>query len=211
MAASKHLSIRCPHCHFRFKVDRKFSGRSTRCPVAECQGKLRIPQAASPASQPESAAGSGRDSQTEDHICAEDHRPSARRTKKNSSASAKPKPRVKPVAESEVDPDARNQLSGSHSSGVRAKKVQSREPGRISKQKRPPAGRGIGEGIRIWQVAAGAGGVLAAVLVVAFAPGGGDAPVTDELVAGETRIWGLLPPPPKRKPRRSRTTSCCRV
>lgn len=39
------LSIRCPHCRFRFKVDRKFAGKAARCPQPECQGRFRVPSA----------------------------------------------------------------------------------------------------------------------------------------------------------------------
>ena len=39
------LSVRCPECGFRFKVERKFGGRVTRCPQPECSQKLRLPEA----------------------------------------------------------------------------------------------------------------------------------------------------------------------
>ncbi|MHC4880342.1 MAG: hypothetical protein ACYTGL_28160, partial [Planctomycetota bacterium] len=39
------LSVRCPRCGFRFKVERKYGGRATRCPQAECAQKLRLPEA----------------------------------------------------------------------------------------------------------------------------------------------------------------------
>ena len=38
------LSARCPKCGFRFKVERKFAGRVTRCPQPECSQKLRLPE-----------------------------------------------------------------------------------------------------------------------------------------------------------------------
>ena len=37
------LKVRCPHCRFRFKVELKYAGRVARCPKAECDSKLRIP------------------------------------------------------------------------------------------------------------------------------------------------------------------------
>jgi hypothetical protein len=39
------LSIRCPHCSFRFKVDRKFAGKAARCPQPDCAGRFRVPSA----------------------------------------------------------------------------------------------------------------------------------------------------------------------
>lgn len=56
--ANTHLNVRCPHCRFRFKVERKYGGRVARCPKSECARKLRIPQP-QPASVPA-------DSETED-------------------------------------------------------------------------------------------------------------------------------------------------
>jgi mono/diheme cytochrome c family protein len=42
--AKAHLNLCCPHCRFRFKVERKYAGRVARCPKAECGGKLRVPE-----------------------------------------------------------------------------------------------------------------------------------------------------------------------
>jgi hypothetical protein len=42
--AKVHLSVRCPHCRFRFKVEQKYAGRVARCPKGECGRKLRIPE-----------------------------------------------------------------------------------------------------------------------------------------------------------------------
>ena len=49
------LSARCPKCGFRFKVERKFAGRVTRCPQPDCSQKLRLPEPV--AEQPQQRPG----------------------------------------------------------------------------------------------------------------------------------------------------------
>ncbi|MFP6763752.1 MAG: DUF1592 domain-containing protein [Planctomycetaceae bacterium] len=187
MAASKLLVIRCPRCHFRFKVDRKFSGQTARCPDIECQKKLRIPQVAdqdSPATVSVADPGQSpkRDLRAEAATPEKRRRPPGGSKDRRSAATVKNRGSVESTEKDEIDLDARTAFSGTRRDGIRAAKTQ---PLRVAKQKTSRAGRRPVSGIRFWQVAVGMGGVLAAVLAVVFAPHGSDSPANAELVAAE--------------------------
>lgn len=185
------ISIRCPHCDFRFKVDRKFSGKTTRCPEAECQGKLRIPQVpeddfelVAPKEEPQPARKKHRRAASEDRISPTQGR-----------KAAVVKPRPTPVRDDqwddEYDLDARE--AGPRRKEKRKQKPETRKKrsAKSSRTSEVRSGTWRLTKIRPWQIAAGAGGILVAVLAIMLAPNG-----AVETGAGDQQLAAAETPKP---------------
>lgn len=180
------ISIRCPHCDFRFKVDRKFSGKTARCPEAECQGKLRIPQVpdrddfefAVPQEEAQPARKNGKRAASEERISPKQDR---------RAIVAKPRAASAPDYDDEWDDlDAREAKPRQRKE---RRKQKTGSPGKRSSGSPEPKSEvrsGIWRLTKIqpWQIAAGAGGILIAVLAVMLAPNGaGDSGAGDQQLA----------------------------
>jgi len=162
-----HLKVRCPHCRFRFKVEQKYAGRIARCPRAECDGKLRIPdtQPVPRVSDKEPA------SQT---VASKGTRSRSNSSKVTRSVSEGPEGQPPSAApRSRVGlPAARDRKPQPEERYTRRAKQNRRRKTAPSKPRLP-----------IWQIAIGTVGLLLAVLAILFAPNG-DTNSQNEVAAG---------------------------
>lgn len=204
MAVSRHLSIRCPHCDFRFKVDRKFAGRTARCPAEGCRGKLRIPQVelknesesqdnieeALP--RREKRVRSARRAGVAERMVQIESRPAVRvepARRRAASENVQPENDIRDDrSHEEYDLDARavaprRESDRANRQPPQPEEIRSQKPERLKTTSRWT----LPGGIRPWQIAAGAGGLLVAVLAIVFAPNGAAGPggVKTELAAAE--------------------------
>ena len=207
MAAATTLSIRCPHCDFRFKVERKFAGRVARCPQEECQGKLRIPmpapESALALASEEEVAGLGNSEApspravsrgvTEERTSPIKQRRAVglEQARRRVRAETKPAEARSAEAEFKSDDDADDfDLDARNATRRRARNQSQKDNGDVrrskGRNKKEPSGWKLPGGIRRWQIAAVAGGILVAVLAIVFAPNGAGEPGgSEELSAAE--------------------------
>jgi hypothetical protein len=152
--AKAHLSVRCPHCRFRFKVEQKYAGRVARCPKGECHRKLRIPEieTSSPASSQTTELSAARSKTVSSKNGYEQTAPTSASSRRDKSAADVPPRR-------QAGPTSREAT------------FRSREAA------------GTNPGIKIWQIATGTAGLLLAALAILFAPNGDSRP-QNELNAG---------------------------
>lgn len=171
-----HLKVRCPHCRFRFKVEQKYAGRVARCPRAECDGKLRIPETQSErrASEQQPAAQPVASSETRTQ------RKSSKVTRSERSEGQK----RGAVARSRVGlPAARDRKPQPEERYPRQAKRNRRRKTALSKPR-----------LQAWQIATGTVGLLLAVLAILFAPNG-DTNSQNEAVAGVKSEENVAPAP----------------
>jgi mono/diheme cytochrome c family protein len=165
------LSIHCPHCGFRFKVDAKYGGRATRCPEPNCKRKLRVPQRKVTAAVADDA-----------RVAENQNAPSSHET--------------------DYDLDARSLTPKTQKSGSRSTKQtpQGRDkrdthPKKERRQRKNSSGN-ILSGLKTWQAAVGATGVVVAIVCVMLAPNGSTNPggVTNNSLAAAEKAPGAAKP-----------------
>ena len=180
--SSDLLSIRCPRCNFRFKVDAKYSGRTTRCPEPACKGKLRIPAVAVTSVEQSGSSNEPLEFQRD-----------------SKSKRAKPRLKTKPrPVESEYDLDARSPVLSNRSQAADSEREQrsngkrERSSGKIRSENRNSPKRNRSKsllsGLKTWQVGLGIGGGVVAILCVMLAPNGpsGVASHSNSVEAGDS-------------------------
>jgi hypothetical protein len=161
------LSIRCPHCNFRFKVDVKYCGRSTRCPEPDCKGKLRIPAlvASSSAGENSPSTKSKREKSLATSTAnelgdADDYDLDARSVEPRERSPSPRKQRSRTSSDrSPIDKDSRRRSSAREGSAKSKPRRLSKSDGRFG-------------GIKTWQAGVGLSGILIAILCITLAPNG---------------------------------------